>query len=95
MGIFVLALATWRVANILNEEKIAEPLRRLCGEKEIEENVFQFPDTFFGNLISCFRCVSVWAGMFIVILYLIYPPLTWPFAASTLAIFFKEHILTE
>lgn len=94
MAIIVIALATWRLAHILNEEKIAEGLRKKLGEKEVE-GLYEYPDTFFANLISCFRCLSVWAAAAAVLLYLVYPPITWIFAASTLAIFFNDYILVE
>lgn len=83
----VLCAATWRVASIVQREKIAEGFRKLLGESLNEQlGVYTYKDTFFGHLIQCFWCVSIWAGLFCMGLFLLNPLLLYPFAASAAAI---------
>lgn len=88
--VFIGTLATWRLARIIGQERIARPLRQRLGEKiDIVGNP-TYPDTFWGYLISCFRCLSVWGGIIVVILFLIHPLLPLPLALSMLSIVLEE-----
>lgn len=82
------ALGTWRLATILERERIARPIRRFFGEREDAAlgGYPTYPDTFFGYLISCFKCLSVWCGLFVLCLLLIDPRLVLPLALSAAAI---------
>jgi hypothetical protein len=77
----VAPLATWRITNILYQEKIAEFLHRWTGDD---------PSTFFGYLINCFYCSSVWVGIAVTIAVLVFPLIILPFALSAIAIFIHE-----
>ena len=79
------ALATWRLASIIHAEKIAKPIRWLFGVRE-ENDIFIYPDNFFGDLISCFWCVSVWVGIGILFVMMFFPLAVVPFALSAVAI---------
>jgi len=85
--LLVLGLATWRVTNIIHEEKIAEPLRKLVGFDGVG-----FPDTFIGYLFSCFKCLSVWVAGFLFLIWQITPAIPTIFALSALAVVLWETI---
>lgn len=85
---FILGLATWRVTSILIEEKIAEPLRKVLGYDGLA-----YPDTFFGYLISCFKCLSVWVAAGLLVLYAYLPEIPQIFAVSALAVIIWEKIV--
>lgn len=89
----ILCAATWRVTSIVQREKIAERFRQLLGEQFNEQlGVYTYKDTFLSHLIQCFWCVSVWAGIFCMVLFLINPLLLYPFAASAVAIVIDKAI---
>jgi len=93
IDLFILGLATWRITSILQREKIATPLRQRLGEKYDEIlQVNTYADTFFGHLIGCFWCVSVWGGVFSVVLYILFPLALLPFAVSALVILYDKVI---
>lgn len=89
----VLPLACWRIARLIYQDKIAEPLRHLMGER-VEENedgiAYIYPDTFTGNLISCHSCVSVWAAFLTCATYLVCPWLLVPLALSATTIIIER-----
>lgn len=83
MEIFILSIAVWRITHMVYEEKIFEVVRfRL--QAEIAEGVYTYPDTFIGNLFSCFWCISVWVSFVCTIMLLLYKPLLYPFVASAI-----------
>lgn len=96
--ILVAGLAAFRLASIIHSEKIAAPIRRLFGV--IENEIHQFghgdpfepiyPDTFFGHLLECFWCVSVWAAFGVTVVLIVWPWALIPFAVSALAILFRK-----
>jgi len=51
----------------------------------------EYTDTFFGNLIRCFRCVSVWAALFVIIAWYVFPPVVVLLALSGLSIVVREY----
>ena len=87
--LLVLALAAYRITVLFYEDKIMGWFRKLMGEVDVEGFV-TYPDTFFGNLISCMRCVSVYAAISVVVMYLILPILVLPFALSGAAMLLYE-----
>jgi hypothetical protein len=87
LELLVLSLATYRLANIVYEERIAEPLRKLVGYDGIS-----YPDTWLGYLFNCFRCLSVWSAAVTLVLYIYAVPLVWILAASAIALLIKERL---
>lgn len=87
--LIILPLACWRLAKLVYSDKIMEPFRRWMGES-VEDSEFgeilTYPDTFTGNLISCFSCVSMWAAFATIITYLLFPWLLIPLALSAAAL---------
>ena len=59
-----------RLIELFGIDKITEPLRK------------RFPS----YLWSCPRCLSIWAGIAVVLIYLTFPWLNWPLALSWLFI---------
>jgi hypothetical protein len=92
LWLVVYVLAVFRLTSILFREKIGEWFRKLMGAKETEETIF-YPDTFLGELISCFWCLSVWCGVGLLPFLLFLPEALLPFAGSTIAIILYEKVL--
>jgi hypothetical protein len=89
LWLIVGSFATWRIASIIHSERIAKPFRSLFGVIETEETTM-YPDTFFGHLIECFYCVSVWVGLGTTVVLFLYPYVLIPFAMSAVAIWIHE-----
>lgn len=75
----ILVMATWRISSLLVKEtgpfKIFSRLRELTGIRHDEnDNIFMVPDNLFAGILSCVWCCSVWAGIGMTVLYIIYPP---------------------
>ncbi len=68
LKIAVFGLATYRLADIISTEEVTEVLRAPFMEKDAAG--FR---GFFSNLINCPSCTGVWAGMFLLYLYLFLP----------------------
>lgn len=83
----VKGLATWRVANLLLEERgpydLLTTIREVAGGVKHNEDVqpVSAPDN---SLFSCIYCMSVWVGLAFAILP---KRLALPFALSAAAIF--------
>lgn len=92
LWLVVYALATYRVTSALFREKIGEGFRKLIGATETED-VILYPDTFLGELISCYWCLSFWVGVLLLPFLLFLPEFLLPFAASTLAIILYQKVL--
>lgn len=90
-------LAVWRITNIIQQEEIAEPLRRKLGVTESKDDPDYriYPDSFIGKLLECFWCGSVWVGGVVTIVLLTFPPLLLPFALSAGAILVKDWLEQE
>lgn len=74
-------LAVWRITHIVVFEKIMYFLHRWAGDN---------PDTFFGYLVNCFLCMSVWVGIAVTVLVLVFPIFVLPFALSAAAILINK-----
>lgn len=61
-------LATGRITEVITSDRITDSFRR------------RFPT----YLWTCQRCVSVWAGIFVTLMFLYAPFVNWPFAMSWL-----------
>lgn len=91
-------LATWRLTSIIHIEGIADPIRNFFGAIHDKDgnihylplNIFGKEVSFFAELLSCFWCLSVWIGMLVLILILVFPWVLIPFALSTVAIILEE-----
>lgn len=82
----VLALATWRIAYLVQFERgpfaVFSRLRERLGiEHDEDGEPVSWPDSEPGRLVGCIRCGSVWTGVCLVGLYL-----AWPLAATVLAL---------
>lgn len=87
----IVPLAAWRLTTLIYQDKIMQPLRRVFGERVDSLGMPTYPDNFFGYLIACFRCLSVWTGLFTYLIYLIFPYLLIPLALSGLSIIIEDH----
>lgn len=74
----LLALATWRLSNMLVKEDgpshVFERMRYRLGIRHQENNpdvtYAKDPDSFFATLLLCPWCVSVWiAGLFVAVFF--------------------------
>lgn len=91
--LIIISLAVWRVTSIINREKIFERFRKLLGEKlDPESGMTHWDDKFFSNLFMCFWCLSVWVGLGMVVLYLVFPPAVLVFAVSGGALLVEKWI---
>lgn len=88
----VLSLASFRLTYIAHSETILDEVRKSLGGNKSETGIWEYPDTFFGNLLSCFWCLSVWISFIVWIIYVIYPPILVPFAISAVAIILYERV---
>lgn len=95
LWLIIAGLAAWRITSILHHERIAEPVRKLIGVREIEPSANStlsevsrfYPDTFLGQLFECFLCLSVWVGLIMLVVLVVFPLAMIPLAISALAIF--------
>lgn len=63
-----LILGILGLTDILYHQKIAKPIRELFGIEHFNGIPSSYPETFFGDLFKCFRCLSVWvAGALVVV----------------------------
>jgi len=89
----IIPLATWRVTHILAvPEKIAEPLHNWVGRKLNSGLLPSARYEWLNYLINCYYCLSVWAGIFCVLIWLVYPYALLPLLASTLTIKLWDNI---
>lgn len=91
----IFSLASWRIANLFVWESgpfhIFIKIRERTGiihDKNGEP--YQYPNSFFANLLSCVWCSSVWVGFGWFLFWLLLPEIAAmcaiPFAFSTGAI---------
>jgi len=97
---FVIALlATERITSIIYREKIAAKIRYLAGERIDSATgleIFPFIETrFIGKLFNCFWCLSVWVGLFVTLIWFIFPYALLPFALSYLAMVLDEMTINK
>lgn len=99
--IVILVLATWRLTSFLHAERgpfdIFVRIRTRFGIVHDDEHFpVGYPDTFIGNLMACYWCLSVWVAIGVWIAYLLFPIgtliLCTPFAISGGAIMLSERI---
>ena len=78
--LIVLGLATWRLTSLFVWEtgpfNIFQRIREKVGILHDETgHPYQYPDTFFAQLLSCVWCFSIWVAFFSVF-YWIFPGVT-------------------
>jgi hypothetical protein len=93
--VLVLGLATWRIVNLLQRERgpmaILTRMRAALGVSHDEAGEpVGWPDTELGLLVRCPWCLSVWVGVGLAGVYLLWPglgvALALPFALSAMAL---------
>lgn len=99
--IIIMILAVWRLTSLLHTERgpfnIFVKIRTKFGVTHDNEHFpIGYPDTFIGNLIACYWCLSVWVAIGVWVTYLLFPKVTLilyvPFAISAGAIILNERI---
>jgi hypothetical protein len=79
---FIIGIMTvYRLSSLLSYEngpfEIFVRIRRWAGIMHDDEGIpIQWPRTFFGELLSCLWCNSVWMGFFWIVAYCIHRDLT-------------------
>lgn len=99
----IFGLATWRMASLLVSEKgpfgLFARIREWVGIEEMRVNnspeIYKaVPDTFFGQLLDCVWCCSIWVGIGWTVFYWLTPVVAvWlglPLALSAVAIWFES-----
>ncbi|MFK9095470.1 DUF1360 domain-containing protein [Bacillus salipaludis] len=89
LNLLILSLATFRLTRLLVFDKITEFIRNPFFDEIKEENedgemeVYYLPKKtgvkkFFGELLSCYWCSSIWAAALIVALFYLSPAISVP-----------------
>lgn len=97
----ILALATWRVTSLITWERgplhVFERIRAAAGIRHNEwgkPNVI--PETFWGELLTCLWCCSIYVGAFWAIAFAglgaVAVILALPFALSTAALWIGKYV---
>lgn len=71
-----LLFAILSLTDILVNQKVAKPIRAWVGidhRNGYPATDIAPPTTFWGQVLSCFRCTSVWVALFFVLI----KPFTW------------------
>lgn len=93
--LLVLGAATWRISSLIVNERgpldVFIKVREAIGITHDEDGIpTVYPDGFFGGLLSCVWCFSVWVGIGWTLFYLLDPSvacwLALPFCLSGMAI---------
>jgi hypothetical protein len=90
MDYLILALATWRLTNlIVGPLEVFARFRVIAG---VQENDYgRFGTTELARMLACFWCASIWVALCVYILYLFAPvEIFIPFALSGAAIVISE-----
>lgn len=97
----VMALATWRIATMLHDERGPASLfifmRSLVGIGHDDNgNPFSYPSNVVADALACPACLSVWVGFMVALLQKHAPGVAsivvLPFALSALAILFEKQV---
>ena len=72
----MLALSCWRISNLFVYENgpfdVFLKLRNVVGAGDIDVE----PTNFFGKLLNCIGCTSIWVAAALVILFVCLPKIT-------------------
>ncbi len=76
----IIVLATWRVTHMVSKEDgpggVCRKFREWTGARETINFGWE-SDTFFGKLVTCFFCLSLWVAGLIYVVYVWLPWLWW------------------
>lgn len=89
------AVSSLRLLEIISYEKIFIPVRMLFGLEYEDDNLISIPDTFWGKLFSCPRCLSIWSGGAIAALYFFFPKRLFYFLSWTLSLSWIGYMLDK
>jgi hypothetical protein len=98
-AVLLFGLAVYRIANIISNEAIAQPIRApFVSIHKKKHAIFEVPKKgnmgAFGSLIYCPSCTGVWIGTILVYTYLL-----WPGIVSIIILIFAvssvERLFTE
>jgi hypothetical protein len=91
MTIFLMILASWRIANLLADTTQSGPFelldwfRAMMGVKYSDGSI-AYGSSSLASMILCIKCNSVWIGIVFALLYYLTPEVTFfvslPFALS-------------
>lgn len=98
--LIVAGLFVFRLTSIIHSELIGQPIRYLLGVRTYQmykedphrgkvpdgEPLVTYPRGWWGHLLSCFWCLSVWVSFLAFFLTLVCPEIMIPLAVSALAI---------
>ena len=101
-GWAIIALfATLRITSALHNEQILSWFREeIIGTREssvsditgIHNWFVYYPDTFIGDIFSCFWCLSFWVSLVVILIWFLFPYVLLPFALSGAAILIYSHL---
>lgn len=101
-GFVLIALATWRIANMLSDTdqsgpwQILDRIRKRAGLKYNENSVPYANPGSLADMLTCVYCNSIWIGILFFILWNANQTLTIivsiPLALSATAIFLQEFL---
>lgn len=77
IDILAAILATWRLTQIVTEDTVFDPVRKLFQPKNGNPG---YPKILF--FLGCSKCVSVWCGFISLLTYVYFPYGNYPFAFS-------------
>lgn len=102
MELVVIALAVWRISNLLSDTDQTGPFNILTWiriKAGMKYDMYSQPTTIpgsFADMLMCVYCNSVWIGLIFTLLYLYNQEVTFfvslPFALSAVAIIIQEGI---
>lgn len=75
LDLFILVLATVSLADVLSNEVIGMPIRKLAGiQHNAKKQAAVNPGNFFSDLLWCEYCLMYWsAGLWMVLFAVYYP----------------------
>jgi hypothetical protein len=90
----VYCLATWRISSLLVNEPgpfdVFVKIREVFGIRHNEKIPYEYPGTFFAQLLSCVWCTSIWVAIFVTLAWIFIPDilfvLSLPLAISAVVI---------
>lgn len=100
-NLVIFGLATWRISSLFVVEsgpfRVFHKIRELAGIVHDDEGTpYQYPDSFFGELLSCVWCTSIWVGAGWTLFWLLSPDVALkcaiPFAFSAAAILIDKFL---
>lgn len=77
MDLLILTLATYRLAQIVAQDVISEPLRAWVSKRGAAPEDLSLLRRWLSYLVHCVICVSVWAGLLLAALWYYLPVTHW------------------